>query len=590
MQESLEDETRTEGQEGHEGPGSWRGRALWAAVIVVAAVALFSALLRISRTYSANSDGSAFALQGWDMIHGNPLLSGWWTSDVSFYSFEIPIDAAVEAVRGLGTDVVHITAAIVYTLLVVVAALVARGHSRGRAGVAAAVIAAGILLAPGYILSTSVLLGSPDHIGVAVPILLTLLLVDRAPERWWVPPVTCVLLVWAQFDDPVASFAGAFALAVVCLVRAGAGWRADRGRAWWYDAALGVAAVVSYGLTRLAVGLLRSAGGISMRTMAKATKFQPPSRWPAQLAGAGRDTLILFGADFPSHPSSLLTAAGLVHLAGVALAVCGLGAGIACLVRMPRRLSVTPTRKPAPEEPAPGTRGDRVTQALTVGTLVTLAAGVFATRMIKPYDAHEIAVVLPFGAVLAGRAVGPWLARRRQEGGQGLAGQGRAGRGWRLRRPLVGALSVVALAYLAFFGYFAAQPPVKGRTQTLDNWLLAHHLTDGIGRYWTGSSTRLYTRGKVRISPTYSNPLRPDPWITRPSWYDPGKHTANFVVAGTDPQVGLVLAESSVIKAFGKPARVYRFGQYIIAVYHRNLLRELHKPVQPQPDTGGFHL
>lgn len=540
------------------GPG--RGRLAWAVALIAAAAGLYLAFVHISRTYTVNSDGAGIALQGWDMLHGNLLLRGWWTADVSFYTFETPVDALVEAARGLNIEAVHITAAIAYTLLVLMAAMAARGTTRGGAGVAAAVIAAAVLLAPGDIMSTSILLGSPDHIGVGVVILLMFWFADRAPERWWAAPVVCVLLIWAQLDDPMAEFAAAFALAVVCLGRAGLGLLGRRGwAAVRHDAALGAAAVLSYLLTRLAVFLIRSAGGYSLRQLSQATKVQPLSAWPGQLANAGKDVLILFGADFYDEPDPLVRATTYLHLIALALAVAGLAAGIVAVFRF--------------------SRGDRITQVLTIGTLVTLVAGAFLTPLTAGYSAHEIAVVLPFGAVLAGRAAGPWLMRHRVRRGTFI--------------PVGGVLLAAALASL---GYFAAQPPLKPPTRvtTLDHWLLAHHLTDGVGRYWTGNDSRLESGDRVRIAGTDPLPDHPYAWVMKPSWYDPSRHTANFVVAGTNPKAGLVFARSDVEKAFGKPAREYRFGpgqnQFIIMVYHRNLLGDLAKPVQPDPDTGSLHL
>ena len=58
-------------------------------------------------------------------------------------------------------------------------------------------------------------------------------------------------------------------------------------------------------------------------------------------------------------------------------------------------------------------RADRVTQTLAAGIIVTLAAGAFGTHMAPIQGAHEIAIVLPFSAVLAGRLIGPWLAAKR---------------------------------------------------------------------------------------------------------------------------------------------------------------------------------
>ncbi len=70
---------------------------------------LFWGYLLQSRTQGANSDSADMVLQGWDMVqHGNLLLRGWVMADVSFYTFEIPIDGLVSAVYGLRTDVIHV--------------------------------------------------------------------------------------------------------------------------------------------------------------------------------------------------------------------------------------------------------------------------------------------------------------------------------------------------------------------------------------------------------------------------------------------------------------------------------------------------
>jgi len=59
----------------------------------------------------------------------------------------------------------------------------------------------------------------PNHLGTAVPILLALLVPDRARERWWAPIVVGVLLTLAQVSDVLATFAGAAAVAVGCGLR-----------------------------------------------------------------------------------------------------------------------------------------------------------------------------------------------------------------------------------------------------------------------------------------------------------------------------------------------------------------------------------
>ncbi len=111
---------------------SSRRRWLTALAWLLIAAALFVCYLHISRTEPANSDGAANALQAWDMLHGNLLLHNWWLSDVSFYTTELPEYMLVELVRGLNADVVHVAAALTYTLLVLLAAILAKGRATGR--------------------------------------------------------------------------------------------------------------------------------------------------------------------------------------------------------------------------------------------------------------------------------------------------------------------------------------------------------------------------------------------------------------------------------------------------------------------------
>ena len=125
-------------------PATMAAAVAWLAL----GIALFTVYLHVSRTSPVNSDGAANALQGWSLLHGNLLLHGWQLSDVSFYTTELPQYALLEAITGLGPDVVHLAAAMTYTLLVLGAGMLAKGRATGRAGVLRAGIAIGIMLAP----------------------------------------------------------------------------------------------------------------------------------------------------------------------------------------------------------------------------------------------------------------------------------------------------------------------------------------------------------------------------------------------------------------------------------------------------------
>ena len=103
------------------GDGAPRRRWLAAACWVAGAAALFGCYLRLAGTRAVNSDGASQALQAWDMLHGNLLLRGWQVGDVSYYTTEIPEYALVEWILGLSGDVVHVAAALTYTLMVLLA-------------------------------------------------------------------------------------------------------------------------------------------------------------------------------------------------------------------------------------------------------------------------------------------------------------------------------------------------------------------------------------------------------------------------------------------------------------------------------------
>ena len=114
---------------------------LTAAALLLVAVGLFLCYVTVSRKVPVTSDGAGNALQAWSMLHGNWLLRGWWLSDVSFYTTELPEYMLVETVRGLTPDVVHVAAGLTYTLLVLGAAWLAKGRAAGWAAIARMLLA-----------------------------------------------------------------------------------------------------------------------------------------------------------------------------------------------------------------------------------------------------------------------------------------------------------------------------------------------------------------------------------------------------------------------------------------------------------------
>ena len=197
-------------------------RWAWPAALAGAAVILFLLYLRLSGTVPDNSDASDQALQAWDMLHGNLLLHGWTVGDVSYYTTEIPEYMLVELIKGLGAGVVHVSAAVSYTLLVLLAGVAAKGRATGREGVLRALIASGILLAPQLGHGVHLLILQPDHLGTQVPLLVIFIVIDRAPRRWYVPVAVTAMLAWVIVADRVAVLDAAIPL-VSCAACASSG-------------------------------------------------------------------------------------------------------------------------------------------------------------------------------------------------------------------------------------------------------------------------------------------------------------------------------------------------------------------------------
>lgn len=159
----------------------------WISGYLTAGIALFLCYLHISDTQAVSSDGASNALQAWDILHGNVLMRGWTVSDVSFYTTELPEYVLVEVFRGLGPADVHVSAALTYTLLVLLAGLLAKGRATGRAALLRVLTASGIMVAPEIGPGAFILLLSPDHTGTGVPLLAIWLLVEYAPRRPYTP-------------------------------------------------------------------------------------------------------------------------------------------------------------------------------------------------------------------------------------------------------------------------------------------------------------------------------------------------------------------------------------------------------------------
>jgi hypothetical protein len=521
-----------------------RARLAWIGAYLAAGIVLFLCYLRVSWTQPISSDGGSNALEAWDMLHGNLLLHGWTLTDVSFYTTELPEYMLVELIRGLGPAVVHTSAAVTYTLLVLLAGLVAKGRATGREGVARALLGSGIMLAPQLGNPVFVLLLVPDHVGTGVPLLLTFLVLDRAPRRWYVPPVIALMLAWATIGDRLVIAAAVVPIVLVCGFRILRVVLADRPlTAVRFEAGLAAAGLASVGILVLAGRILGRLGGYSLIPLGTHLAKWWGLAKHFRLAGDG--LLGLYGADFIHAPLGPQTGIAVLHLAGLALAAWA-------LCRALRRFARSE---------------DLLVQVLAVAILADVAAFVFSTLPRTLWDTRQISAVLPFGAVLAGRL---------------LAGD-------LLKARLVPALAVLLACYTAALGFDVAQPSIPAHDQSLANWLVAHDLRYGLSNYYEGNITTLDSGGRVHLIAVSwgADKSVPRAYQSDASWYDPQRHYANFVVNTGADQPPAVIPSGDLRQAFGRPAKIYHDGPYTILVWNKNLLADLGRPAKKGPGNVG---
>ena len=567
---------------------TWLARRHWSWLAVLAGIAvLFYCAQQQARQLGAQSDGAGMELEAWAMLHGNLLLHGWYLSDVSFYTTELPEYALVELVRGLNPDVVRLSAAITYTLLVVLAAAVAYGARPAdkRTAAVRAGITVMVMLAPTVPASTT-LLNDPDHTGTAVPILLALLILDRGRRRWWVPVLVAAVLGWALVGDSLVLLIGAAPLVAVCGARS-FGLLALRRvplAAAWYDlslAAAGVAAVVAASALN---ALIRARGGFLL-TPDKAHYVVLSTAVPGNAAVTFENFLSLFSADFFGDRVDDRLAVTAVHLVFAALVAAALVLALRGLRRdLPRapypdsgaarpapRPVLDPRLVPDPRHGAdpgagpdlrarPGSDlggGDLVAQLLAAAIVINL----LAYGLLYPATTatvREIAPVFGLGGALAGRMLAGPLLRRRLE-------------------PLLalGALAAIVSLVTALANVVPAVPA----SASLAPFLSAHGLRNGLSGYWLADSTTMVSGDRVvmrsvRFSPGHG--LSVFKWELDADLLNPAANDVNFLVAdGPPPRTPATVTPAEAVAAFGRPYREYRYQGYVIMVWRKNLLREL---------------
>jgi hypothetical protein len=511
-------------------------RPLMALAWIVGGAGLFVLFLRVSLMMGVSSDAANNALQAWDLAHGHLLLHGWLIGDATYWTFDLPVMALVEVVLGLHTISVHVALALIYLIVAVCAVAIAvTGASDTAARLSRAAIVVAILAAPSLLAADRwVTLGLPDHTGTIVFLLVSCLLVDRAPSRRFTAPLLCVILCAGQIADVTVRYVTVPAICVMAAYQILAARKIRTG-----DTAILLAGIASLPLATVVRALMRHFGSYLM--VSPKTTIAPVSLWSHNAKLAWASLRELFGSQVSPGwpPAGAWAIFGSACLAAVAIGF------VTAVLRWPR--------------------ARRAEQVLTVAIIANIGVYVLST-LPGPNTPHDLVGVLPAGAILAARALVP--AR--------LAG----------RLPRLAAAGVAALtvcAALLPLSLIAAKPSAtafSNANQQVADWLTAHGLSYGLSGYWTGPAITLQDSDGVQIRtiiPT-GGAARPYPWETNLLWFDPHHYYANFVIlqggdGGTVP---------TIERIFGRPAYTHTIGAAEILVYRKNLLTEVRRAILKQ--------
>ena len=131
---------------------------------------------------------------------------------------------------------------------------------------------------------------------------------------------------------------------------------------------------------------------------------------------------------------------------------------------------------------------------------------------------------------------------------------------------LVASLALTAVGVVGYAGELT-RAPAPQPADALGSFLESHHLTSGVGDYWSSSLVTVVTGGKVAVRPVISNGASHLVRYNRQSdasWYKDVQFT--FLVFDLGRPWGNVNARIGA-DSFGQPSERFNVGSYVVLVW-----------------------
>ena len=515
-------------------------------------------LLYLSSVHSlpADSDGATVILEGKAMSAGNFMLNHWALSLDSFWLVDVPIYAVAVLIGGVHHQLLNLVPAIIAAAVVAAGAWIAqRGYGRWAGWLAAGTVVV-ILGLPTHALAGFLLLG-PLHVATALWCLAAFVAVRNARFGfgWFLAVVLLAAGLLGDFQTLVLGVVPVGLAGIVAALRTRR-WRAG-------------APAVAAALGSLVLGevVRRFARAIGTFTIAAANPRAPFHQMIVNLRH-----VVTYGAALEGVGSDLFGGPALSPI----LQAAQVGRpGARCRGHRPRRRGDRPHRHLRRDGTAVERDAGRDRRETTFfeDALVFAFFGGCGTFIWLSFSnsiafGRYLTAALIFGSILGGRLVGRLVE---------LAGEARL-------RLAVAAVALVVAAGCAvnFADTLSLATPVQPASQ-LASYLEQHHLTRGIGDYWSASIVTVESSDAVVVRPvtTLAGGLQIGRYLRQSSstWYGGG---FQFLVYNAVTPWDDVEAQSAVA-SFGAPRHVAVVGRYRVLTWAHELTIPPDGTFAPQP-------
>ena len=479
-----------------------------------------------------DSDGATVVLQGKAMSSGNLLLNGWALSVDPFWTIDAVFYTVIELVTGTRATLLYLVPAIIAALVILVGVILARDRRGGAAGAAATVTVLALLAFPSHALTTDFIHGAL-HVGTTLWCLIAFAGLRSGRLRWgWAVAVVFLTAgLLGDLETVAIGLAPVVAGGLVAVLRT-RDWRS------------GVPGVCAAAAALLLAAFIREAalyaGTFSINPGHPRAKLsQLPVNlkylvhWGANLLGLGSGSFGSGGVPAPLQA---------VHVIGLLVVLAAVGTATAAMIR-----------GAVLGNPATAASGSwRLDDLLVFAFFADLVVFLALTLGDDIGFARELTAAVIFGAILAGRWAGPLTAA--------------IGSAWIRRAGAVAGLAVVT-AFAAGFGLTLTAPrPVRPYDQ-LAQFLAAHHLSQGVGDYWSSSITTAASGGTVTVRPVFAKYGKVVRYRRQSGtdWYK--GQTFQFLVYNKALPWGGV-GWDTANATFGHVARTYFVGTYRVLVWN----------------------